>query len=110
MAPCHPAAARLGTGHAPGLAARRRSGRDGLRVPAPALGTRGSEGYRRLIVVNAFAEPDVVKAWGDGTTVAADGTQVETYIDNLPAETSIRYGGVGGIAYSYVSDTYVAPF
>jgi hypothetical protein len=43
-------------------------------------------------VVNAFAELDVVKAWGDGTAVAADGTQVETYIDNLLAETSIRYG------------------
>ena len=61
-------------------------------------------------VVNAFAELDVVKAWGDGTSVAADGTQVETYIDNLLAETSIRYGGVGGIAYHYVSDTYVALF
>ncbi len=61
-------------------------------------------------VVNAFAGLDVVKAWGDGTAVAADGTQVETYIDNLLAETSIRYGGVGGIAYHYVSDTYVALF
>jgi hypothetical protein len=47
-------------------------------------------------VVNAFNELDVVKAWGDGTTVAADGTQAETYIGNLLAETSIRYGGVGG--------------
>jgi TnpA family transposase len=61
-------------------------------------------------VVNAFSELDVVKAWGDGTAVAADGTQVETYIDNLLAETSIRYGGVGGIAYHYISDTYVALF
>jgi len=42
--------------------------------------------------------------------VAADGTQVETYIDNLLAETSIRYAGVGGIAYHYISDTYVALF
>jgi Tn3 transposase DDE domain len=47
-------------------------------------------------VVNAFAELDVVKAWGDGTAVAADGTQVETYIDNLLAETSIRYGVSAG--------------
>lgn len=62
------------------------------------------------VVVNAFNDLDVVKAWGDGTSVAADGTQVETYIDNLLAETSIRYGGVGGIAYHYVSDTYVALF
>ncbi|MFF5213007.1 Tn3 family transposase [Streptosporangium sp. NPDC000396] len=61
-------------------------------------------------VVNAFAESDVVKAWGDGSAVAADGTQVGTCIDNLPAETSIRYGGVGGIAYHYISDTYVALF
>jgi TnpA family transposase len=42
--------------------------------------------------------------------VAAAGTQVATYVDNLLAETSIRYGGVGGIAYHYVSDTYVALF
>ncbi|MEU6782026.1 Tn3 family transposase [Nonomuraea angiospora] len=61
-------------------------------------------------VVNAFAELDVIKAWGDGSTVAADGTQVDTYIDNLLAETSIRYGGFGGIAYHYISDTYVALF
>ncbi|GHE26360.1 hypothetical protein GCM10017673_30140 [Streptosporangium violaceochromogenes] len=52
----------------------------------------------------------MVKAWEDGTAVAADGTHVETYIDNLLAETSIRYGGVGGIAYHYASDTYVALF
>ena len=44
-------------------------------------------------VVNAFAELDVVRAWGDGAAVAADGTQVETYIDNLLAETSIRVRG-----------------
>ncbi|MDA8370094.1 MAG: transposase, partial [Nocardiopsaceae bacterium] len=62
------------------------------------------------VVVNAFNDLDVVRAWGDGTSVAADGTQVETYVDNLLAETSIRYGGVGGIAYHYVSDTYVALF
>ncbi|MEU7004277.1 Tn3 family transposase [Nonomuraea sp. NPDC046570] len=30
-------------------------------------------------VVNAFAELDVVKAWGDGSAEAADGTQVETW-------------------------------
>jgi TnpA family transposase len=61
-------------------------------------------------VVNGFSELDVVKAWGDGSTVATDGTQVDTYIDNLLAETSIRYGGFGGIAYHYVSDYYIALF
>lgn len=61
-------------------------------------------------VVNAFAALDVVKAWGDGSSVGTDGTQVDTYIDNLLAETSIRYGGFGGIAYHYVSDNYIALF
>ena len=61
-------------------------------------------------VINAFARLDVVKAWGDGSAVAVDGTQIDTYIDNLLAESSIRYGGIGGIAYHYVSDTYIALF
>lgn len=61
-------------------------------------------------VVNAFADLDLVRAWGDGSAVATDGTMVDTYIDNLLAETSIRYGGFGGIAYHYVSDLYVALF
>ncbi|MGH3276614.1 MAG: Tn3 family transposase, partial [Streptosporangiaceae bacterium] len=61
-------------------------------------------------VVDAFSELDLARAWGDGATVAADGTQVETFIDNLLAETSIRYGGTGGIAYHYISDTYIALF
>jgi TnpA family transposase len=46
-------------------------------------------------VVNAFAGLDVVKAWGDGTAVAADGTQVETNIDNLLAETPHPLWGRG---------------
>ena len=60
--------------------------------------------------MDAFTELDLIKACGDGSVVAADGTQVETFIDNLLAETSIRYGGTGGIAYHYVSDTYIALF
>ena len=60
--------------------------------------------------VNAFIKLDVVRAWGEGKSVATDGTQVDTYIDNLLAESHIRYGGFGGIAYHYVSDTYVAIF
>ncbi|MFD7106014.1 Tn3 family transposase [Streptomyces celluloflavus] len=40
-------------------------------------------------VVNAFMRLDLVKAWGDGTCVAADGTRMDTFIDNLLAETSI---------------------
>jgi hypothetical protein len=47
-------------------------------------------------VVDAFIELDLVRAWGDGATVAAAGTQVETFIDNLLAETSIRHGEPAG--------------
>ncbi|MFD3658708.1 Tn3 family transposase [Streptomyces sp. NPDC058620] len=61
-------------------------------------------------VVNAFMRLDLVKAWGDGTSVAADGTQMDTFIDNLLAETSIRYGGFGGIAYHHISDQFIALF
>lgn len=43
-------------------------------------------------VVNAFTQLDVVRAWGDGGSVGTDGTQVDTYIDNLLAENHIRYG------------------
>lgn len=59
-------------------------------------------------IVNAFIELDLIKAWGDGSVVAADGTQIDTFIDNLVAECSIRYGGTGGIAYHHISDTYIA--
>lgn len=55
-------------------------------------------------MVNAFMRLDLVKAWGDGTSVTADGTQMDTFIDNLLAESSIRYRGFGGIAYHYISD------
>jgi hypothetical protein len=61
-------------------------------------------------VINAFARLDVAKLWGDGHVVAADGSQVDTWENNLLAETSIRYGGFGQIAYRHVSDTYIALF
>lgn len=61
-------------------------------------------------LVNAHARLDISQAWGDGTMVAADGTHMDTYLDNLLAETSVRYGKPGGIAYHHISDTYVALF
>ena len=45
-------------------------------------------------VVNAFTRLDVVKAWGDGKSVATDGTQVDTYIDNLLAESPSVMGAL----------------
>ncbi|MCT2543393.1 transposase [Streptomyces atratus] len=61
-------------------------------------------------LVNAHARLDISRAWGDGTAVAADGTHMDTYLDNLLSETSVRYGKPGGIAYHHVSDTYLALF
>ena len=48
--------------------------------------------------------------WGDGKAVAADGSQIDTWENNLLAESSIRYGGYGGIAYRHISNTYIALF
>ncbi|MFI6208370.1 Tn3 family transposase [Streptomyces sp. NPDC051041] len=61
-------------------------------------------------LVNAHARLDVSQAWGDGTAVAADGTHTDTYLDNLLAETSVRYGKPGGIAHHHIPDTYIALF
>jgi TnpA family transposase len=62
------------------------------------------------VVINAFNQLDVAGMWGDGKVAAADGTQIDTWENNLLAETSIRYGGYGGIAYRHISNTYIALF
>ncbi|MFD4830951.1 Tn3 family transposase [Streptomyces uncialis] len=59
-------------------------------------------------LVNAHARLDISQAWGDGTAVAASGTRMDTCLDNLLSETSVRYGKPGGMAYHHVSDTYIA--
>lgn len=35
---------------------------------------------------------------------------MDTYLNNLLSETSVRYGKPGGIAYHHISDTYIALF
>ncbi|MBP2068520.1 Tn3 family transposase [Streptomyces iranensis] len=61
-------------------------------------------------LVNAHARLDISQAWGDGSTAAADGTHMDTYLNNPLSETSVRYGKPGGIAYHHISDTYIALF
>lgn len=61
-------------------------------------------------IVNAFAGMHLPRFWGDGTSAAADGTKHDLYEDNALASYHVRYGGVGGLAYHHVSDTYVALF
>ncbi|MGB8941065.1 MAG: Tn3 family transposase [Streptomyces sp.] len=38
-------------------------------------------------LVNAHARLDISQAWGDGTAVAADGTHMDTYLNNRPRKT-----------------------
>jgi TnpA family transposase len=61
-------------------------------------------------VINAFAKLDVAGGWGDGQVVATDGSQIDTWENNLPAESHIRYGGFGGLAMRHISNTYIALF
>lgn len=61
-------------------------------------------------VIDAYMGLDVARIWGDGSKVGADGTQIDTWDDNLLVETSVRYGGYGGIAYRHIADTYIALF
>jgi len=56
-------------------------------------------------VINAFTRLDIASLWGDGSVAGADGSQISTWENNLLAETSIRYGSVGKIAYRHISDT-----
>lgn len=61
-------------------------------------------------IVNAFAALDVARMWGDGSAAATDGSQIDTWENNPLAESHIRYGGFGGIAFRLISDTYIALF
>jgi TnpA family transposase len=61
-------------------------------------------------VINAFARLDLARLWGDGSRAGVGGTQIDTWGGNLLAETSIRYGGYGGIACRLISGTYTALF
>ncbi len=61
-------------------------------------------------VVNAFTKLDVAAMWGDGSTAATDGSQIDTWEDSLRAESHVRYGGFGALAFRLVSDNYIALF
>ncbi|MGL5085341.1 MAG: transposase, partial [Clostridium sp.] len=61
-------------------------------------------------IINEYNKFSLPKIWGDINVVAADGTQIDMYSQNLLSENHIRYGGMGAIAYHHVSDTYIALF
>lgn len=53
---------------------------------------------------------DLPKIWGDGKTVAADGTQYDFYDENLLAGYHFRYRNMGAVAYRHVANNYIAVF
>lgn len=53
---------------------------------------------------------DLPKVWGDGKTVAADGTQYDFYDENLLAGYHFRYKKMGAVAYRHVANNYIAHF
>lgn len=53
---------------------------------------------------------DLPKLWGDGKTVAADGTQYDFYDQNLLAGYHFRYRKMGAVAYRHVANNYIAVF
>lgn len=61
-------------------------------------------------VINAYTLLDLTRLWGDGSRAGIDGTQIDTWENNLLAESHIRYGGYGGIAFRLISDNYIALF
>jgi TnpA family transposase len=48
--------------------------------------------------------------WGNGTKVAADGTQYDFYDQNLLVGMHFRYKKMGAVAYRHVTDNYIAVF
>jgi TnpA family transposase len=48
--------------------------------------------------------------WGDGSVAATDGSQIDTWEDNLRAESHVRYGGFRALVFRLVSDNYIALF
>ncbi len=53
---------------------------------------------------------DLPKVWGDGKSVAADGTQYDFYKQNLLAGYHFRYRKMGAVAYRHVANNYIAVF
>ncbi|MDN4576527.1 Tn3 family transposase, partial [Pandoraea cepalis] len=61
-------------------------------------------------LIELYLRLDLPKHWGDGKTVAADGTQYDFYDDNLLAGYHFRYRKMGAVAYRHVADNYIAVF
>jgi Tn3 transposase DDE domain len=61
-------------------------------------------------LIELYLQLELPKVWGDGKTVAADGTQYDFYEQNLLAGYHFRYRKMGAVAYRHVADNYIAYF
>ncbi len=61
-------------------------------------------------VLNVYASFELPTVWGAADKVAADGSMIPTYDDNIQASYHIRYGRTGGVAYRHVGTNYIAYF
>jgi TnpA family transposase len=61
-------------------------------------------------LIELYTQLDLPQAWGDGLTVAADGTQYDMYEENLLAGYHFRYRKTGAVAYRHVANNYIANF
>lgn len=61
-------------------------------------------------LINAYSRCALPAFWGQANVAVADGTKIELPENSLFSQYHFRYGGMGGIAYHHISDTYVALF
>jgi len=61
-------------------------------------------------VINEYTRFELPFFLGSGQAAIADGTHIELIENNLLGAKHVRYGKFGGIAYHYISDTYIALF
>lgn len=61
-------------------------------------------------LIELYLRLDLPKLWGDGKTVAADGTQYNFFEENLLAGYHFRYRKMGAVAYRHVANNYIAVF
>ncbi|WP_255992060.1 Tn3 family transposase [Chitinolyticbacter albus] len=62
------------------------------------------------VLNEVYLQLDLPKMWGDGKTVAADGSQYDFYDENLLAGYHFRYRKMGAVAYRHVANNYIAVF
>ena len=61
-------------------------------------------------LIELYLQLDLPQVWGDGLTVAADGTQYDMYEENLLAGFHFRYRKTGAVAYRHVANNYIVNF